>query len=222
MQVAAKFGHPANVAEARAIQERLRASLVLADRIGPIRRIAGVDVGFHRARNLLRASVVVMDFPDLVLRDAAVAEAPPVFPYVPGYLSFREVPVILEAFGALGTKPDLLMVDGHGIAHPRRLGIASHLGLVLDLPSIGVAKSRLCGTFEEPGASAGDVSALTDRGETIGVVLRSRVRANPLFISSGHRVSLKTAQRLVEQCLNRFRLPEPTRVADQMSKFPRR
>lgn len=222
MQVAARFENPGSVAEARAIQEKLRASLILGDRIGPIRRIAGVDVGFHRGRNLLRASVVVLDFPDLVLRDAAVAESPPVFPYVPGYLSFREVPAILEAFGAVGTKADLLMADGHGIAHPRRLGIASHLGLVLGLPSIGVAKSRLCGVYDVPGEAAGDTAELRDGSEIIGTVYRSRIRANPLFISAGHRVGLETAQRLVAQCLRGYRLPEPTRIADQMSKFSRR
>lgn len=222
MRVAAKFENPDSVAEARVIQERLRASLILSDRIGPIRRIAGVDVGFHRARNLLRATVVVLDFPELTLRDAAVAESPPGFPYVPGYLSFREVPAILEAFGAVGAKPDLLMVDGHGIAHPRRLGIASHLGLVLGLPSIGVAKSRLCGVHDVPGEAAGDTAELNDGGEIIGTVYRSRVRANPLFISPGHRLGLETAQRLVARCLRGYRLPEPTRLADQMSKFHRR
>ncbi len=211
---------PANLAEARAIQEALRDRLVIRDRLGPIRTVAGVDVGYSRRRNLCRASAVVLDYATLAFRDAATAEQPPQFPYVPGYLSFRELPVILEALAALPEAPDLLLVDGQGYAHPRRIGIGAHLGLITGVPSIGVAKSRLIGEFEEPGRDKGDATSLDERGERIGTVLRSRANVRPLFVSPGHRVGHETAVAIVLRCLTRYRLPEPIRLADRLSKFP--
>lgn len=211
---------PANLTEARAIQEALRARLDIRDRLGPIRTVAGVDVGYSRRQNLCRASAVVLDYATLAFRDAATAEQPPLFPYVPGYLSFRELPVILEALAALPEKPDLLLVDGQGYAHPRRVGIGAHLGLIIGVPSIGVAKSRLIGEFREPGRDKGDVASLDEGGERIGTVLRSRAEVRPIFVSPGHRVGHETAVAIVVRCLTRYRLPEPIRLADRLSKFP--
>lgn len=216
------FQSAPTVAEARDLQERLRHDLVVADRFGPVRTVAGVDVGYSRRDNLCRASVVLLEFDSLEVLDAAAADQPPAFPYIPGYLSFREVPVVLEALAALGARPDLLMVDGQGYAHPRRIGVASHLGLVADIASVGVAKSRLIGTHADPGWKKGSSVPLVDGGERVGSVLRSRDNVRPLFVSPGHRVGFDTAVELVVACLTRYRLPEPTRLADKFSKFPRR
>jgi deoxyribonuclease V len=150
--------------------------------------------------------------------EEVVATRPISFSYVPGLLSFREAPVVLDAISSLRARPDLLMCDGQGDAHPRRLGLASHLGVYLDMPSIGCAKSRLIGTYDEPGPDQGSLSPLTDHGEIVGMVLRSKTGTRPLFISVGHMVDLATAVLLVTQCLRGFRLPEPTRLADKLSK----
>ena len=143
------------------------------------------------------------------------------FPYIPGLLSFREIPVLLDAIARLRSRPQLLVVDGHGIAHPRRFGIASHLGVVADVPTIGCAKSRLTGKHEEPGPLPGDCSPLLSRdGELIGRVVRTKARTRPLFVSIGHKIGLETAVEIVLRCLRGYRLPEPTRLADRLSKRP--
>ncbi len=196
----------------------MRASLRLEDDFGALAVIAGVDVGYDVARNLAHASIVTMSPERLEPIEEVQAFSPAGFPYIPGLLSFREIPAILVALAKLKTVPDLLMVDGQGIAHPRRMGIAAHLGVLLDMPSIGVAKSRLTGKFETPGERKGDQSPLMAGKEQIGVVLRSREKVNPLFISPGHRVSMATAVAITMQCLTRYRLPEPTRIADKLSK----
>jgi deoxyribonuclease V len=200
-------------AEARALQERLRARVVASDRLGPVRTVAGVDVSCDWHSPVLFAAVVVLDAASLELIECAGVRARTAFPYVPGYLSFREVPPLLDAFAALRTRPDLLVCDGQGRAHPRRFGIACHLGLVLDLPSIGCAKSRLVGTHRAPGQRRGSHAALRDGGETIGEVVRTRAGTKPVFVSVGHRVSLATARRWVLALSPRFRLPEPVRTA---------
>ena len=210
---------PASIEDARAIQEQLRHEVVIEGDPGPVRRIAGVDAHVSPSAGLTWAAIAVVDFPSLELEESALAAVPTRFPYVPGYLSFREAPAVLEALALLRTPPDLLMVDGHGIAHPRGLGIASHLGVLTGLPSIGVAKSRLVGWFEEPGPVKGDRTALTHRGATIATVLRSRERARPLFVSTGHRISAELALELVLATLTRYRLPEPTRLADRVSRM---
>ncbi len=143
------------------------------------------------------------------------------FPYVPGYLSFREIPAVLAVLERLTVRPDVILCDGQGIAHPRRCGLASHLGVVSGLPTIGVAKSRLVGDHDEPGLNRGDWVPLMDKGEIIGAVLRTRTGVKPIYVSIGHRVGLETAIRLVLACTPRFRLPETTRAADRLSKFPR-
>lgn len=207
---------PRSLAEARLLQERLREQVVTEDRLSVVERVAGVDT--HYDVNRLWAAVVVLTFPDLVIVESALINRPLTFPYVPGLLSFREAPATLELLDQLSAKPDLLLVDGHGLAHPRRFGLACHLGVLADVPTIGVAKSRLIGTYQEPGIERGAWSELVDRGETIGAVLRTRRAVRPVFVSIGHRISLKTAIDLVLCCTGRFRLPEPIRLADILSR----
>lgn len=177
----------------------------------------GVDVGFESGGEITRAALVTLSLPDLQLLDRALARQPTRFPYVPGLLSFRELPAILEALEGLERTPELLLCDGQGIAHPRRFGIASHLGLLTGLPSIGVGKSRLVGRYEEPGPDKGDWSPLRDGEEVVGAVLRTRIGVKPIFVSIGHRVSLETAIARVLACTPRFRLPETTRQADRLA-----
>lgn len=203
--------------EARAIQEQLRNEVILEDRFGPVRRVAGVDVGFEDQGRTVRAAVAVLDFPGLTLNQSAIARQPTRFPYVPGLLSFRELPGVLSALGQLEGLPDLILCDGQGYAHPRRFGIACHLGVLTGLPTIGVGKTRLIGRYEEPGPEKGDWSPLMDRGEQIGAVLRTRCGVKPIFVSSGHRVSLGTAIDLVLACTTRYKLPETTRWAHRLA-----
>lgn len=180
-----------------------------------IKTIAGVDASY---KDQGFAVIVVMTFPELDEIERVTAARESVFPYVPGLLSFREAPIVLDAFARLRTRPDLLMCDGQGIAHPRRLGLASHLGVYLDIPSIGCAKSRLTGKYEEPGPRMGDRSPLMSRDETIGMVVRTKPRTNPLFVSIGNKIDLPTAVEIVLACLRGYRLPEPTRIADKLSR----
>lgn len=204
---------------ARALQEELAGRVVREDRLGPVRLIAGLDVHYAPAAHLTWAAAALLRFPDLVLIESVLVCRPTDFPYVPGLLSFREAPAMLDALACLSATPDLLMIDGQGIAHPRRLGLAAHVGLLADLPAIGAAKSRLIGRYEEPGADKGAWTPLIHRRETVGAVLRSRAGTRPLFVSTGHRVSLDTAIRYVLACAPRFRLPEPTRLADRLSRL---
>jgi deoxyribonuclease V len=207
-----------STSEAVALQKRLATEVIREDRLGPVRRVAGVDVGYGKRGGDARAGVVVLDLADLTVLESVTATQAVAFPYVPGLLSFREAPVAIEALSKLRVRPDLLLCDGQGIAHPRRLGIASHLGLLLDIPSIGVAKSRLIGTHQDPGPRRGDRAPLVDKGELIGTVLRTRPGTKPIYVSIGHRVGLDTAVSFVMRCTTRFRLPETTRAADRLSK----
>jgi deoxyribonuclease V len=191
--------------------------VIRCDRLGKITSVAGVDVGFERRGRVTRAAVAVLSFPELELREQRLIRRPTQFPYVPGLLSFREVPAILAALEALDQMPDLLLCDGQGLAHPRRFGLACHLGVLTGLPSIGVAKSRLIGEHAEPGLEKGCWAPLRDDGETIGAVLRSRRGVRPLYVSIGHRVSLETAIEYVLACTPRYRLPETTRLADRLA-----
>jgi deoxyribonuclease V len=205
-------------AEAIAIQNRLRGKVVATDDLPErIEHVAGVDVGFEDGGRVARAAVVVLRYPELTLADHAIARLPTAFPYVPGLLSFRELPAVLEAVRQLGIRPDLFLCDGQGMAHPRRFGIACHLGVLLDAPSIGVGKTRLCGAFQEPPDQRGAWTQLEDGGQVIGAVLRSRERVKPLFVSVGHRVVLETAVEWVLRCLTRYRLPETTRQAHRLA-----
>jgi len=211
---------PSTPEQAIAIQKALRGKLVIRDAHPPIHTICGVDVGYDIHDNRSHASLVLMARDTLEVLATAQAFLPTTFPYVTGLLAFREIPVILEALKQLPQTPDVLMVDGHGIAHPRRMGIAAHLGVLLDMPAFGVGKSRLTGIYPALGENAGDMSPLTDKktGESLGTVLRSKRKCNPLFISAGHRVSHETALALTLETLRGYRLPEPTRLADKLSK----
>ena len=203
--------------EAIAIQQQLRHLVRIEDCVGEVRRVAGVDVGFEQGTAVTRAAVAVLSLPGLELQEHAIARRPTSFPYVPGLLSFREVPAVLEALQKLERPPDLLLVDGQGIAHPRRFGIACHLGVTSGIPSIGVAKSRLTGQHREVPDERGAWVPLKDQDEVIGAVLRSRKGVRPVYISPGHCVTLETALEYVMQCVTRYRLPETTRQAHRLA-----
>jgi deoxyribonuclease V len=199
--------------EARALQERLRGRVLERELRRPPRRVGGVDVSYDRGSPVLFAAVVVLDAASGEVVEVAGARARATFPYVPGYLSFREIPPLLRAFASLSTRPDLLVVDGHGRAHPRRFGIACHLGVLLDLPTVGCAKSRLVGTHREPGPRRGATTRLLDGREVIGSVVRTRDRVKPVYVSVGHRITLEAARRTILQQTRGRRLPEPIRAA---------
>lgn len=200
-----------------ALQHRLRPLVIRFGSPRAIRHVAGADVGFERGGGVARAAVAVLSFPNLLLVDHAVARLPARFPYVPGLLSFREIPVLLVALARLRIAPDVILCDGHGVAHPRRFGIASHLGVYSGIPTVGVAKSRLTGEHGRPLQRRGAWVPLRDRDETIGAVLRSKANTGPIYVSIGHRVSLPAAVRLVMACTTRFRLPETTRWAHRLA-----
>jgi deoxyribonuclease V len=203
-------------AEAARIQTDLRKRLVLRWDSRPVTTIGGVDVSIKTES--ARAAIVVIGYPDLTPLEAVTADMPLVFPYVPGLLAFREGPAVLAAWEILQNKPDLLMFDGQGIAHPRGIGIASHMGLWLERPTIGVAKSRLYGRHAEVGTARGDQAELLDRsGNIIGTVLRTREKTNPLYISPGHLMDVKQATEFVLSCHAGYRLPEPTRWAHKVA-----
>jgi deoxyribonuclease V len=216
--------HPwaVSVQEAYGIQEDLRRKLVLEDIPDAPGTVAGIDVSFARTRDLLFAAIVVLDYGSLEPVETASAALQPVFPYIPGLLTFREGPVVLAAYERLSVEPDLLMFDGQGIAHPRGLGLASHVGVLLDKPSIGCAKSRLIGEFKEPKQKRGSMRTLSVERRKVGVVLRTRDNTKPLFISPGHRVTIETAARRVLDTGRGYRLPEPTRRAHHEAERAKR
>jgi deoxyribonuclease V len=202
--------------EATAIQRTLRDRLVLRDELGEVRLVAGADIALDRRERLGFGGVVVFRLPGLEEAERATAVVPLTFPYVPGLLAFREAPVLLEAFAKLRCRPDLVLFDAHGYAHPRRMGLASHLGLLLDVPSIGCAKSVLVGEHGLPPPEAGTWTPLVHQGEVVGAAVRTRERVKPVFVSAGHRVSLATAIALTLRCTDGTRLPKPTREADRL------
>jgi deoxyribonuclease V len=207
--------HPWDVtpAEAQKIQNDLRQKISTSNELGTVQRVAGVDIGVKN--DTAKAAVVILRYPDLHLIDVRLVEKPATFPYIPGLLSFRESPSILEAIEQLSTNPDLIVVDGQGIAHPRRLGIASHLGLLTGIPTIGCAKTRLWGRYEPPDQDAGSYTYLYDGNEVIGAVVRTKRATNPVYVSIGHKIDLQTAIRYLLNCCRGYRLPEPTRLAHQ-------
>jgi deoxyribonuclease V len=199
--------------QAKSVQLDLAATVSRRNELGDVRLVAGVDISAPDAAGLARAAVVVLSYPELVPVESKVITKEVTFPYVPGLLSFREAPLIITACEELEAAPDLILVDGQGIAHPRRLGLASHLGLLWDRPTIGCAKSRLCGQHTMVPAEPGSHVEITDNGEVIGAVLRTRANVAPLYISIGHKVDLETAVSWVLRCCHGQRLPEPTRLA---------
>lgn len=208
----------------RAEQQQRASEVILEDDCidEQVRFIAGADVGFEQQGEVTRAAIAILRYPSLELVEYQVAQVKTSLPYIPGLLSFREYPALLAAWAQLQQRPDLVFVDGQGIAHPRRLGIASHFGLLVDVPTIGVAKSRLCGHFQplennNGAAQSLAVQPLIDGDEQLGWVWRSKARCNPLFISPGHRVSVASALTWVQRCMAGYRLPEPTRWADAIA-----
>jgi deoxyribonuclease V len=204
-----------NPSQAKALQIELAGSVETSTPIAGYETVAGSDVSFDRRGEWLYAAVIVLraDTLEVVERAGVVAEAK--FPYVPGLLSFREAPAVIAAYEALKTRPDVLICDGQGTAHPRRLGLACHVGLWVGIPTVGCAKSRLFGEFREPGPNPGDWSPLRDHDETIGAVLRTRAKTKPLFISPGHLSNLEGSIDVVMSSIRKFRVPVPTRLAHQ-------
>ena len=205
------------VVDAKALQQELAAKVERRDRLGDVRHVAGIDVA-PCGEGMQKAAAAVLSFPALDLIEIATVRAEVRFPYIPGLLSFREMEAALAALQRLRIRPDLLLCDGHGLAHPRRFGLACHLGVLANRPAIGVAKSRLIGTYADPAPERGRWTPLIDAGDIIGAVLRTRTAVRPVYVSIGHRVSLETAMRFTLACTGRFRLPETTRAADRLSR----
>lgn len=212
--------HPWDISpkEAILLQQKLRKQVILEDRIGEVRIIAGTDVSYDAKVKQARAVVALLSFPDLSLISHTTATMASPFPYIPGLLSFREVPPLIECFKQLESKPDLILCDGHGFAHPRRFGLACHLGVLFDIPSIGVAKRILVGEHEPIPQTRGAWKPLFQEGEIIGAAVQSRPNTKPIYVSIGHRISLGTSIELLMKCTTRYRLPETTRWAHRLSK----
>ena len=201
------------IPQAQEVQKRLASQVSRESEVGDPHLVAGVDISAPDASGVARGAVVVLRCPGLSIVEAEIAEEKVKFPYIPGLLSFREAPLIIAACERLKSTPELIMVDGQGIAHPRRMGLASHVGLFLDTPTIGCAKSILCGRHGELGEGVGSCSELIDNGEVIGAALRTKAGIKPIYVSIGHKVDLPTAISWVMACLKGYRLPEPTRLA---------
>ncbi len=202
-----------STAQALEMQHRLAAQVSRNSEVVAPHFIAGMDISAGRSQGMATAAVVVLSYPELRVVETKVIRGRLDLPYIPGLLSFRESPLTLAACESLSITPDLVLVDGQGVAHPRRFGIACHLGLFLDTPTIGCAKSLLCGSHEVPGVEPGSYAEIIDRGETIGVALRTRLGVKPVYVSIGHKIDLETAIRWVLKCCRGYRLPEPTRLA---------
>ena len=200
-------------AQAVALQNELRSQIRIEPLLKPITTIAGADISFNKYEETVYAGIIVLSFPDLQEIEKSTVISKTSFSYIPGLLSFREIPSLLKAWNQLKTKPDLMILDGQGIAHPRRMGIATHFGLVTDTPALGCAKSLLTGKFEALPETAGSESLLYDRDEVIGAALRTKNKTNPVYISPGHRINLKQSLEIIKQCVNGYRIPEPTRKA---------
>ena len=213
MKVAKLHDWQVSIPEALDLQRNLAARVSRNGEVNGPRLIAGVDISVKRGSGTGNAAVVVLRYPDFSVVEIKSAAGPLTLPYVPGLLSFREAPLILAACAELESVPDLILVDGQGIAHPRRIGLASHLGLFLDVPAIGCAKSRLCGQHDAPGEEPGSCASVIDGGEIIGVALRTRRGVKPVYVSIGHKLNLESARRWVLKCCQGYRLPEPTRLA---------
>ncbi len=218
MQVPQNIRWDVTPEEAAEIQREMLPRVVEQDQVGELHHVAGVDVGFEGDENKTsRAAVVVLKFPELTLVEYTIARTPVQFPYIPGLLAFREAPVILRALEQIETKPDVIIVDGHGRAHPRHMGIACTLGVLLEEPTIGCAKSILVGEAEEPAEQVGAWTPLSYRGEVVGAAVRTRLKVTPVYVSIGNRVSLDRAIEIVCKCCKGYRLPETTRYAHRVA-----
>jgi len=208
-----------SVAEAIQIQEALKKQIILRKTFSKVRTIGGGDVAYSKNGNLLFGAIVVLSYPEMKPIDAAMARGEISFPYIPGLFSFREGPILIKTFQKLRVKPDVMIFDGQGIAHPRGFGLASHLGLWMDLPSIGCARTSLLNEFDSPGLSRGSFEWIFLKGKKVGAVLRTREKVNPLFISPGHRIDLLTSIHLILESCRGFRIPEPLRKAHQTTRL---
>jgi deoxyribonuclease V len=210
------------VPEARDLQRQLAVRVDIRTPLTTWDTVVGADVSYNRFSNVIHAAAVVWRASTGVVVETRSSVRETAFPYRSGFLSFREAPALLDALKQVQTPADVVMLDGQGVAHPRRLGLACHIGLWLDVPTVGAAKSRLTGQFEEPGIEAGDRSPLVLDGETVGAVVRSKRRSSPLFVSPGHGIDVESAVRLVLGCVRRYRMPEPTRLAHEAVNAARR
>lgn len=217
MRINRLHGWQLSTTEAFNLQRELSVRVSQINTVGVPLYIAGVDMSVNRAKGTAKAAAVILNFPELNIIETKTAHGTIDFPYIPGLLSFRELPLILSACEQLEIKPDLFLVDGQGISHPRRFGLASHLGLFLDIPTIGCAKSLLCGKCTEPAQERGSYSEIIDGNDITGAALRTRNGVKPVYISIGHKIDLETAIQWVLNCFNGYRLPEPTRLAHQAS-----
>ncbi len=224
LQVSPELEHPWDLRplDAMALQRRLRLLLEETPLENPPQVVAGCDASYDAPTGQAFAAVVLFELPSMREMERSVVQAPINYPYVPGLLSFREAPVLLQAMARIKRRPELLMFDAHGLAHPREMGLASHLGLLLDIPSIGCAKSPLVGTYDEPGLNRGDCAPLWLRGQVVGCVVRTRDKVKPVFVSVGHKIDLPQAIELVLSCCRGRKLPEPTRLADRIVGHARR
>lgn len=205
------------VSEAAALQKELRNQIDLQTPADfSIRTIAGADISFNKYETTVYAGIIVLRFPELQPIAHSLIKTEVTFPYVSGYLAFREVPALVEAWNQLPQKPDVLVVDGHGIAHPRRMGIASHFGVLTGQPTIGCAKKILFGKYQLPPDERGTYTDIQDKGEVLGAVLRTREKVKPVFVSPGHKLSLKDSIDIILQCMGKYRIPEPTRRAHEL------
>lgn len=202
------------VPQATIIQKELKDTVKIIPYNGPLNYVAGADISFNKFSTTVYAGIVMMEFPSMKPVGYSLVKKEVLFPYVPGFLAFREVPALLDAWAQLPLKPDILVVDGHGIAHPRRMGIASHFGVLAQQATIGSAKKKLFGIYEEPGMEKGSYTSLTDRqGQPLGNVLRSKSNVKPVFVSPGHLIDVQSSTAILLQCIKSYRLPEPTRLA---------
>lgn len=199
--------------QAIALQQQLRAQIDITELNTPIRLIGGADISFNKFEETVYAGIIVLKYPEMIPVDRVTIVATTRFPYISGLLAFREVPALLKAWNALAQKPDVMVLDGQGIAHERRLGIATHFGLITNLPSIGCAKTRLTGTYIEPEEVPFAESALFHKNERIGTVLRTKLKCKPVFISPGHKISIGQSVEIIKNCSRKYRIPEPTRLA---------
>lgn len=199
--------------EAVALQKELRQQISLQPLTEPIRFIGGADISFNKFEETVYAGIVVLKYPELTLVEKSSVVSSTRFPYVPGLLAFREIPAVLKVWEQLKIRPDVMMLDGQGIAHKRRMGIAAHFGLITDVPALGCAKSRLTGTYTEPGNTVFAESSLLDGAEQIGVVLRTKKNCKPVFVSPGNKINMSQSVAIVKSCITKYRIPEPTRLA---------
>lgn len=217
MKLAVSHDWQVSPAQAADIQRELSRKVICKDRLTAVSLVAGVDVGFEDKGNITRAAIAVLSFPELKLVETSIARRATSFPYIPGFLSFRELPAVLSALENLEHEPDIFLCDGQGYAHPRRFGIACHLGVLINKPAVGVGKTRLIGKFQPVDNSRGAWQPLIDKGETVGAVLRTREGVKPIYVSSGHYISLASAIEYVMACTTKYKLPQTTRMAHRLA-----